>query len=105
MLTVASSAFIHRSMKKRMHVNLTYRVLLRPARGSPEAEQRSQAAVVAGLGATVQEYAGDLYEEWAEHSRPGDVLIVHRLELIPPTRSRRCPSPACCRPHPAPSWR
>ena len=81
-------------MKKRMHVNLTYRVLLRPARGSPEAEQRSQAAVVAGLGATVQEYAGDLYEEWAEHSRPGDVLIVHRLELIPPTRSRRCPSPA-----------
>lgn len=81
-------------MKKRLSTSQTFRVLIRPARGSPEAEQRERAAVVAGIGATVQEYDGDTYLEWAEHCRETDVLVVHRLEIIPPIRSRRCPSPA-----------
>jgi hypothetical protein len=81
-------------MKKEMQTSHVCRVLLRPARGSPEADQRSDAAAVAGKGARLQEFTGDAYEDWATHARPDDVLIVHRLELIPPIRSRRCPSPA-----------
>jgi hypothetical protein len=81
-------------MKTQLSTSQMHRVLLRPARGSPEAEQRERAAIVAGLGAKVQEFGGDAYEDWAAHARPGDILIVHRLEIIPPIRSRRCPSPA-----------
>ena len=79
-------------MKKSTAANATYRVLIRPARGAPEAEQRDRAAVIAGLGATVQEFTGDQYEDWAALARPDDVLLVYRLELIPPIRSRRCPA-------------
>jgi hypothetical protein len=41
----------------------------------------------------VQEFDGEVYHEWVEFARAGDVLVVDRLELIPPFRSKRCPSP------------
>jgi hypothetical protein len=79
-------------MKRRFFTDTIFRVFLRPGRGASLDKQREAAKAVVPLGATVMEVTET--EMLSEMTRKGDVVIVYRLEFIPPARSKECPSPA-----------
>lgn len=79
-------------MKRRFSTDTIFRVFLRAGRGASLDKQREAAKKVVPLGATVMEVSDtDMLEQM---TRASDVVIVYRLEFIPPARSKDCPSPA-----------
>lgn len=79
-------------MKRRFSTDTIFRVFLRPGRGASLDKQREAAKLIVPLGATVMEvFDTDML---ADMTRASDVVIVYRLEFIPPARSKECPSPA-----------
>lgn len=78
-------------MKLRFSTDTIFRVFLRGGRGASLDKQREDAKAIVPLGATVQEVTD--VDMLCRMTRPDDVVIVFRLEFVPPVRSKECPSP------------